>query len=281
MIKTILVPCSGNDADAAGFRAGLDVARAFGAHLQFLHVRPDAAEFAAALSGDGAAMLSANLIDHLEAEADAREKKAKQMFDRFAKAEKLPAAPKPNAVSASFSREVGREGDWVADYGRTADLTVICRPGATGESTRDTLEAALLHSGRPLLIPAEKPFKLGTVAIAWKSTREAAHATALAAPFLVGAKRIVVMTAAEGDRKDSSAARLAGALRRVHKSVDLRELKKSPAGAGAALLAAAAEEKADLLVMGGYGHTRMREWVFGGVTEHMLKSATLPVLMAH
>jgi nucleotide-binding universal stress UspA family protein len=147
----------------------------------------------------------------------------------------------------------------------------------------DTIEGALIDSGRPLLIPPAAPLTAlpETVAIAWKATPQAARALTAALPFLSMAKQIFVLTVAEDQRApEEEADRLMAGLRRHGVPVSVRHLRPEAHRAPDTLLAAAAEHKA-LLVMGGYGHSRLREWIFGGFTLHVLRGAEVPVLMAH
>jgi nucleotide-binding universal stress UspA family protein len=286
MIKTVLVPATGTDADEAAFAAALSVVRRFTAHLDVLHVRVDAAEAAGALVADmSGAMVSANLIDRLEVECAQTETTARKSFDAFCERERLvvDAAPSnPQAIAAIWHREIGREGAWFATYARTSDLLVVGRPVGDRGVLPETLEAALFDSGRPLLIPGSVPVALDTVAIAWKPTREAARAVAAAMPFLAAAKRVVILTVAEGDKADhSDTARLVVALRRHDITAEAHCLQPGSRSAADTLLGAASEIGAGLLIMGGYGHSRLRELVFGGVTEHVIRGAALAVLMAH
>lgn len=286
MIKTILVPMTGNAADMTATGAALDVARLFSAHLDFLHVRMDPGEVAAALASDVAGgMVSVSLIESLEAEAKQREDRAQKSFQDFCAREQLPVgmAPQdPQGVSARWHREIGSEPAWIGEYGRTSDLLVVGRQANDQGATRDILEAALLDTGRPLLIPGTTPLSPQTIAIAWKSTREAARAVTAAEPFLAKAKRIVVLTVAEDDRMDrESGARLFATLHRHNAATEARHLPLGSRGSAETLLAAATEAGAGLLVMGGYSHSRVRELIFGGVTAHVLRGAALPVLMAH
>ena len=101
-------------------------------------------------------------------------------------------------------------------------------------------------------------------------------------PFLSIATQIVIMTIAENEMTigDEGAARLAANLRWDGFSVSLRRLEPGARGVAGTLLAAARDQGA-LLVMGGYGHSRTREWIFGGVTQHVLRQVDIPVLMAH
>ncbi|HYP36176.1 MAG TPA: universal stress protein [Stellaceae bacterium] len=287
MIKTILVPATGSDRDSAVFASALTVARAFAAHLEFLHVRPDAAATAVAMASDGGgATMVGGLINRLEEEASEREGKAKQLFQSFCEREELAvqdAPPGSQAPSAQWLREIGAEPYWVAEYGRTADLLVIGRPGEDEGVSLDTIEGALIDSGRPLLIPPAAPLTVlpETIAIAWKATPQAARALTAASPFLSTAKQVVVLTVAEDRRApEEEADRLMAGLRRHGVPVSVRHLRPEAQSAADTLLSAAVEHAA-LLVMGGYGHSRLREWIFGGFTLRVLRGAEVPVLMAH
>ena len=287
MIKTILVPATGSDRDSAVFASALTVARAFAAHLEFLHVRPDAAATAVAMASDGGgATMVGGLINRLEEEASEREGKAKQLFQSFCEREELAvqdAPPGSQAPSAQWLREIGAEPYWVAEYGRTADLLVIGRPGEDEGVSLDTIEGALIDSGRPLLIPPAAPLTVlpETIAIAWKATPQAARALTAASPFLSTAKQVVVLTVAEDRRApEEEADRLMAGLRRHGVPVSVRHLRPEAQSAADTLLSAAVEHAA-LLVMGGYGHSRLREWIFGGFTLRVLRGAAVPVLMAH
>jgi nucleotide-binding universal stress UspA family protein len=287
MIKTILVPATGSDSDNAVFVSALAVARVFGAHLEFLHVRPDAAAMAVGMAADGGgATMVGSLITRLEEEADARETKANQLFQDFCKGEGLAlcdAPPAPSGPSARWLRQIGAEPYWVTEYGRTVDLVVVGRPVEDEGVSLETIEGALVDSGRPLLIPPMAPLATlpETIVIAWKATREAARAVTAALPFLQIAKQIVIMTVVEDQRApEEEVERLMAGLR--WHGVPVSVLHLQPNGHSAAdTLLAAAREHAALLVMGGFGHSRLREWIFGGFTLHVLRGAEVPVLMAH
>jgi nucleotide-binding universal stress UspA family protein len=168
-------------------------------------------------------------------------------------------------------------------FGRAADLIVAGRGADHQVTNRSVLEAALLETGRPLLIPNHRASSTligGTVAIAWKDTAQAARAVAAAMPFLARAKETLVLTVAEREEPDESADRLMSNLA-WHGFVASKQVLR-PAGEDAVeMLLAAAQERAALLVMGGYGHSRMRELIFGGFTQRVLEDASLPVLLAH
>jgi nucleotide-binding universal stress UspA family protein len=141
----------------------------------------------------------------------------------------------------------------------------------------------LLESGRPLLIPPAAPLSAvpETIAIAWKPTTQASRAITGAIPFLSIAKQIVILTVAEDQRApQEEAGRLLAALRWHDVPISMQLLQPNGRSAADTLLAAAAEHAA-LLVMGGYGHSRLREWIFGGFTLRVLRGAEVPVLMMH
>ena len=285
MIKTILVPSTGRDTDNAVFASALAVARPFAAHLDVLHVRVDAAAMAVTMAAEaGGATMVGGLINQIEAEAAQREEAAKQLFERFCEREGLAIGdtpPGPSGPSAHWVRQIGAEPDWVTEYGRAADLLVIGRP-PDGDSL-DTIEGALLESGRPVLIPTAAPLAVlpETMVIAWKAAPEAARAVTAAMPFLAIAKQIQILTVAEEQGvSDEEAARLVTNLRRHGLQASARHLQPDPRGAADTLLTAAGEQAA-LVVMGAYGHSRLREWIFGGFTQHVLRGAEVPVLMMH
>jgi len=120
-----------------------------------------------------------------------------------------------------------------------------------------------------------------TVVVAWKATPEAARAVTAAMPFLSRSKKILIVTVAEEQSvSDEEGARLMTSLAWHGLDASTRHLRPDTHGAADTLLAAAAEEGA-LLVMGAYGHSRLREWIFGGFTERVLRDAAVPVLMMH
>jgi len=292
VIKTILVPATDPAADAAVFATALTIARAFAAHLDALHVQLDPLEAALAMSaadGTGSATILDSLVAELEQNAMARAANARAVFTALCEREALAIAANPaqagREASAQWHVETGQEARWLTVYGMTADLIVAARRRTAGDeaAARFILETLLLETGRPLLVPAATPLAAmpERVAIAWKPTPQAARAVVCAGPFLARAKEIVVITVEEeGRRSRDDADRLMRYLAWHGKGAVAAPVSPGARGGAAALLAAASP-RADLLVMGGYGHTRLREWVFGGFTQHVLAEAPLPILIVH
>lgn len=174
---------------------------------------------------------------------------------------------------------------------RYADLMILGQhePGNEAQSCLppDFVQWVLIESGRPgLVIPyiGVAPGALGTAAVvAWKNTRESAHAVSAALPFLCRSERVhVVAWRDDGEEGETNPPldierylRSHGVMATMHRYED------RPVEVGDALLSLVSDVGADLLVMGCYGHSRAREWVLGGVTRSVLAAMTVPVLMAH
>jgi nucleotide-binding universal stress UspA family protein len=288
MIKTILVPTTGTGIDDVTFPAALAVARRLSAHLDFLHVRQDMTQILASMTGPGvgAFPFPTRLVTDLEQTEADREAEAKRKVEQFCGREHIAmttaSRPALQAVSAQWFNEAGNRATWIARYGQASELVVVSRSEPDGATDIDLLEAALIDCGRPIYMPGPVPRDAETVVIAWKPTREAARAVAAAAPFLVLAKRVVVLTVEEKVPENlDSAARLVATLQRHHLAVERHHVLPDGQTPVDRLLLQAAGVDAGLLVMGGYGHSRLREWVLGGFTRHVLASAPMPVLMCH
>jgi nucleotide-binding universal stress UspA family protein len=182
----------------------------------------------------------------------------------------------PGAPAPLWREAEGEPGRLLAEAARTADLVIAGRDDAGAFGITEELVAA---AGVPVLVlPADTPEHLGrTVLAAWNGSREAARAAHDALPFLTRGAGLVVLCAVgkeAGEDLDAAATMLA----RHGVPVRAERAGEPDAWAGEILLDRAAAHGADLLVMGAYGHTRLRELVFGGATRHMLSHAKLPVL---
>ncbi|HEY2616184.1 MAG TPA: universal stress protein [Acetobacteraceae bacterium] len=288
MSSYVLVPATGADTDEPVFATALTVARLLPAHLEFLHVRADVQETLTAMaSADaGGGIGFGQLLETLEQEVADRQKRAELAFRDFCEREHLLVSAELSAAlpSAEWRVETGDEPTWLAAHGRAADLLVIGRARDGEAVAMDMLEAALMATGRPALIaPAQARSELsGIVAIAWKDGPEAARAVAAAQPFLRMADQAIIFSVIEDIRTDEpSCERLRHALAWHNPKTEVQCLKHGDRSAVDTLLGAVAAANADLLVMGGYGHSRVREVMFGGFTRRVLSHADLPVLMAH
>ncbi|AMW34763.1 universal stress protein [Haematospirillum jordaniae] len=265
------------------------VARDFAAHIQVLHVRPDPAQ-AVPLVGEA---MSGAMVDEMirlcETRGREQSNRVHALFDSLVTRYSLPVVeepPGPASVSISFREETGSEDSIATRLGRLCDLVIAGRP--TGEEDpwlEATLNAVLMDSVRPLLVAPRTPVRqLGkSVAIAWNNSPEAVRAIHASLPFLLKAEAITVLVADEG-HADAATRDLEHWLSWHGLAIKTRQIK--PTGltgnaVGGALLEAASQEQADLLVMGAFTHSRLRQLILGGVTRHVLDHATIPLLLCH
>lgn len=287
MLRKILVPLGGQAGDGIALGAAFVVAKAFDAHVcgLFVHIDP---RDAVPLLGEGmSAALAGEIMQAAERESATACRLANAAFEAARASVGAPLIdrpPGPGGVSASWAETTGQVEDVVRLRARLSDLVVLPQQDAYASAPlMAVLESVLIGSARPLLlVPPSVPADIGrTVAIAWNGGTEAARAVAAAMPFLGQAETVHVLTAETTATSAEAGDRLAEYL--AWHGIAARVSRIRPAGGpvGAALLARAGELGADLIVMGGYGHSRLREMILGGVTRYVLGHAGLPVLMAH
>jgi len=174
--------------------------------------------------------------------------------------------------------------DTFVEYARLRDLTIVSVPESYDQWYA---EAVIFGSGKPTLVLPERPrttsFELNTVVVAWDYSCTAARAIADAMPVLEKAKRVRVVTVfnekALGTRH--SAEEVAKNLSRHGVDVTLDEVDAAARPIGQVLASHAASCGADVLVMGAYGHSRLREFILGGATRSLLARPPLPILFSH
>lgn len=174
-------------------------------------------------------------------------------------------------------------GGILASSARTYDLTMLCV--ADDDEHRNVAETLMFQSGGPVvLVPAlDARVHLDTVAVAWDGSRAAARAVHDAIPLLARAERVVVLTVESDKAIDPFSVDGVLRLLEAHEvnAIHIDVLMSASRTVGEALQSAALEKGAGLLVMGAYGHSRLREFVLGGATRSILANQLLPILMAH
>jgi len=284
-IRKLLLPLTGTAAGEAALTTALMIARHWNAHVTALHVRVDSRDVAP-LAGEG---LSGAMIEEMmsatEKESSDRAHAVRSMFERFVTRQEVAvqeAHAHAGHPTASFAAVTGREEDIVAQQARLADLTVVPHPDAGEDvSSSDALHAVLFDSGRPVLIsPQLAPATVGTrVCLAWNGTAESASSALAALPWMQRAEAVRILSAEGYQRRGPGAPDLAAylALHDVHPDIVMFRSIGNSVGAG--LLRAAVDFGCDLLSMGAYSHSRLRQLILGGVTRHVLENANLPVMM--
>lgn len=275
MIKDIVIHLNGEDEDKVRIAHAARVAELFDAHITGLqvHALPELIGITDPVDS--------SYLQTLLAESHARAQKATDELREQLKATSIPFDLRRLDV---YPSTVGRR---LAEEARTSDLFVGTRPYGEGRDPGYVEEAVLFRSARPCLLvpPASKPQgQYETVFVAWKNTREAARAVADALPFLQRASQVVVGIVEEQGASEQygiePGADIGRYLSRHGVAAEIRVIAgwtHTPD----ALFNEAQKAGAQMIVMGGYGHSRFREWILGGATRHILAHATVPVLIAH
>ncbi|MGE0222457.1 MAG: universal stress protein [Acetobacteraceae bacterium] len=284
-IRKLLLPLTGTAAGEAAMTTALMIAQHWNAHVTALHVRVDSRDVAP-LAGEG---LSGAMIEEMmsatEKESSDRAHAVRAMFERFVAQHGIAVAEARAGLdhpTAGFAAVTGREEDIVAQQARLADLTVVPHPEAGEDvSSSDALHAVLFDSGRPVLIaPHEAPRTIGTrVCLAWNGTAESASSVLAALPWMQRAQAVRILSAEGYQRRGPGAPDLAAYLALHDVNADIVMFRSVGGSVGGGLLAAATEFGCDLLSMGAYSHSRLRQLILGGVTRHVLENANLPVMM--
>lgn len=220
-----------------------------------------------------------------ERESAARAQAVRGMFDKFVASHGMKvceARAGATEPTASFATITGREDDLVAQQARLADLTVVPHPDAGEDvSSSDALHAVLFDSGRPVLIaPRIGATSIGKrISIAWNGTAESSASVWAALPWLERAQAVRVLTAGEYHRNGPQAQDLVEYLALHGIAAEIATFRPVDRDVGAGLLKGARDFGSDLLAMGAYSHSRIRQLILGGVTRHVLEHSDLPVMM--
>ena len=275
MIKDILVTLPTGDAPSIALDYAVTVASNFDAHLTGVAFVQDLAAIA---SFDGA---TAAVLDRYRREVEAAAEGARVRFEETRQREGLSAESMLLTAAAVGIPEL------LARTARRFDLTILPQADPQGEgSEKAMIEAVLLGSGRPILIVPyfqEGGVKFERVLVCWDGSHNAARAIADAMPFLTRAKQVEVVTVETDGKADDSMAGLyiAHHLSRHDVIVEVRNIVAHGQDVSLRIRSHAAQQSADLIVMGGYGHSRLREVVLGGATRDILESTVVPTLMSH
>lgn len=287
-MRTILIPMRGRPGDSTALETAAAIARQFDSHLCGMYIKLDIEAGMHATLSIGSRGLVRDWLKRVELDDAQSARHAQALFERLLLAHDIPSRKDPHThcPSAEWREQIGDVSGTIAGAARFHDIVVCAPPSQEGED-RDQLASLLIDAGRPLLLASERPPHniTHTVVVAWKNTREAAHAVTAAMPILEKARRVVVISANEGDQEPlecvDCAEKLANQLRWHGIHAESRMIVLAGRDAPSAVLESACEIHADLLVMGGYGHSRAREFVFGGFTRHVLGGAPLPVFLCH
>jgi nucleotide-binding universal stress UspA family protein len=221
-------------------------------------------------------------VDYVNAYRRENEVAAKRVIDHYARAAKdLGVVKSATRVVQSPVAEAGRE---FAKIARHFDLAILNQPKPKEWEGELIVETTLFESGRPIVaVPYiySGSVKLNHITVCWDGSRAAARAIADAMPLLQRSRNVDILTVRTDGDGDFSAADIEGHLARHGISAAGLSIRSEMGEEGNTILNHAADAGTNLIVMGGYGHNRFREFILGGVTRVLLQSMTAPVLMSH
>lgn len=265
----IMVPLSGLASDVALLTAAAELAAPFGAEVAAVFAPPDVADLVPWMSdgmGGGGAEIAA--IEALRGAAAEGEGFARGHFEAL-------AAPRKTFLSVTSPVITA-----LALESRLSDVVLFDGDAACGRSRLGQVFQAIgVTEQRPVLVSKRPLGALATVVVAWNGGREASRAARTALPILQKAARVVVITAAETRTKDLDPQRLAAFLAVRGVKAEARRLESGDAAGQ--IQAEANSLGADLIVSGAFGHARLREYVFGGVTKSLLNAAGPSLFLSH
>ncbi len=276
MIKDIVVNLTVREDGGPAGDYAVSLAAALDAHLTAIAFIYDPI-----VPASGTGYIPAEIIETQQAD---NEKAAKDAITRFsAAASRAGISAEPLTLSASFAGA----GERLARIARRFDLAVVGQAEPNISAVEEVIaESTLFGSGRPMVVVPyiqKAPLKLDNVMVCWDGSRPAARAIADAMPLLEKAGRveIVIVTNERGKQDEIEGADMGQHLARHGLKVDVHRMAGGNIDVADALLSHAADSGTDLIVMGGFGHSRLREFVLGGVTHSIMRSMTVPTLMSH
>ena len=222
-------------------------------------------------------------VDLIESQRADNEKNAQSALDKFNASVQRAGI---SAVSRMIEASTAGASDVFGRIARHFDLAIVGQV-EPGKALPEELiaEGALLDSGRPVLVVPyvqKAGLKLDRIMVCWDGSRNAARAVADALPFLARAKLVEVVTIANEDKEDEfPGIGIAQNLARHGVKVEARRVAPGDVDVANNILSLAADTASDFMVMGSYGHSRLREFLFGGATRGVLEAMTVPVLMSH
>lgn len=274
---------------AAALDAAIHVGRIFGSEVEVLYARPAPEALILVLGKGFAGTMLESALREVQAKIGKDCEAAHERMQRICG--QAGSSADDDAVSRPCPQVVWREVEGPADRmagiaARFADLIMFAKP-ETGDVTdsvwRSMFDAALFASARPVILMPSLPVPLSAsrIMIAWNGTPQATRAVAAALPLLRRAQSVFIGTAGLDEDLQRDAEGLKEYLLVHEVDAQVEHLPKSLRETGSVLLGMASQFEADLLVIGGHGRNRLREWTLGSTTSHVVELATIPVFLVH
>jgi nucleotide-binding universal stress UspA family protein len=284
-MRVIFIPVADRPECARALQIGFNLGQQLGANLYGCHIRPHGRLGVSLPSALG------SFEDYDGSWENAWKGKktqksvapARLLFAKIAERQQYELIKKPRSTpGAVWQEKIGSPDKLLSIMGPVSDLIVVSRPPAKGgKIARLFMLAALLNSARPVLVLPQSgvPVIGKRISIAWNQSAQAALAVAAAMPLLRLAEQVSIITCGAEREVGPKSTQLATYLR--FWGVKAERIRARGSDDARAIIKAHKETRSDLLIMGAYSRSRLRQRVFGGVTEFMLYQANIPVLMLH
>lgn len=286
-MRRIVTVFSGAPADQKAAAASVALAKRLGGHVEGVIIKTDASELVPRLGEGLSSVAIESILEATEKASAASAARAREVLASAAKAagvEVVSALTAKPGLSVHFSELKGPSAEALDSEARLADLLVFGEPGGDAPSGwAGAIEHGLLALRKPILVArgAVSATFAEKVLVAYNGSLEAANAVVHAAPILVAAKEVEVLEIREADRGVEHAAAAVRYLRQNGANAVAHEMKLSKPTVGEEICARANSVWASLIVTGGYGRSRLREFILGGATRHLIGHAPVPVLLCH
>ncbi len=281
-MKTLLIPFFDDDAARSALAHAILIARRFNSHIEGIFIAPSPQ---IVHGGVGMEMIGSYTTE-TEKDIQQQAAQAKSCFEEVLAQHDITPGPMrrhAGSVSAGWRDQVNKNSHAIGNDGRVFDLIVVGRGyGHQWTDWNIICESALFETGRPLLITGHRVDNIGDhIAIAWNRSTETARTVALSMPILLDAAKVSVLTLDGWSVPGPDGEQLVSNLLHSGINASLVEIDPDDRSPGQAIVEEATAIGADMLVKGAYTQSRLRQFVFGGATRHILQSADLPVIMAH
>ena len=284
--RTILVPLRGDGRGESVLDHACALGVPFNAHIRAVHSRPrvqDLMPFGVTVPR----LVREQISSSADSIADGEVARVKDLFESYVKNKRIAVCetrpPLHGELTISWNETPGKQADIVGIWGRLSSVIAVAQPDNDTNLGQNTLESALLNTGRPVLLCPDKPVKdIGrNVAIAWNGSAESSRAIAACGSVIANADRVTVLASEDANNMELSAEDLILHLldHDIQSTATTVNSKESNLGAG--LLKAAKADGADVIVMGAYGRSRGRAMILGGVTQWIIDNTDMPVLLVH
>jgi nucleotide-binding universal stress UspA family protein len=283
-MRVVLVPVADRPECARALKAAFGVAQAQGADLVGCHIRPHR-DSAVRMPGLGSGTDAQRAAASRDRDPKRDSRNARTLFEKAATEAGFRVASRPRADGtpvAIWQERVGSPDRVMPIVGPMSDLIVLSRPTAKGGRRASVfLMEAVMHGCRPILLLPQRPVRQPgkNILVAWNQSEEASRAVAAALPLLTAASAVTLAVAGDERAPGPKASHVVHYLR--HHGVQADVLKTKGKHPVEELEQGYQQAGADLLVMGAYSRHRLRERIFGGVTDHMLRRSNLPVFLYH